>query len=89
VTWTNDRIEHVSRFRLYPTSAQEVLLLEQRAHARYVGNLGLESGQHEGFRIVGAQALRVRQDNRRWSRTSSARPWLPGWSMSSRSSSPR
>jgi transposase len=24
-------------------------------------------GQHEGFRVVGAQALRVRQDNRRWS----------------------
>ncbi len=26
-----------------------------------------KAGQHEGFRIVGAQALRVRQDNRRWS----------------------
>jgi hypothetical protein len=25
-------------------------------------------GRHEGFRIVGSQALRVRQDNRRWSR---------------------
>src|SRR5450755_3972794 len=126
-------VEHVSRFRLYPTSAQEVLLLQQCAHARYVWNLGLEQhlmwrrwqgptpgyngqaaqltqaraenswlaagsqtvqqqalrdmdqgwrtyfggthqrptwrkrGQHEGFRIVGAQALRVRQDNRRWS----------------------
>ena len=24
-------------------------------------------GRHEGFRVVGAQALRVRQDNRRWS----------------------
>lgn len=24
-------------------------------------------GQHEGFRIVGSQALRVRRDNRRWS----------------------
>src|SRR5450631_2930847 len=126
-------VEHVSRFRLYPTSAQEVLLLQQCGHARYVGNLGLEQrlmwrrwkgptpgytgqaaqltqaraenswlaegsqtvqqqalrdldqawrtffagtharprwrkrGQHEGFRIVGAQALRVRQDNRRWS----------------------
>lgn len=123
----------MSRFRLYPTPAQEVLLLEQCAHARYVWNLGLEQrlmwrrwqgptpgyngqaaqltearqvnpwlaegsqtvqqqalrdldqawknffggthdrptwrsrGQAEGFRIVGAQALRVRQDNRRWS----------------------
>jgi transposase len=26
-----------------------------------------KAGIHEGFRIVGAQALRVRQDNRRWS----------------------
>ena len=26
-----------------------------------------ERGRHEGFRIVGAQALRIRQDNRRWS----------------------
>lgn len=123
----------MSRYRLYPTPAQEVLLLEQSGHARYVWNLGLEQrlmwarwkgpapgyneqaaqltearaenpwlaagsqtvqqqalrdldqawrhffagthdrptwrqrGQHEGFRIVGAQALRVRQDNRRWS----------------------
>src|SRR5450755_2663162 len=135
-------VEHVSRFRLYPTSAQEVLLLQQCAHARYVWNLGLEQrsmwrrwqgptpgyngqaaqltqaraenpwlaagsatvqqqalrdldqgwrnffggthqrptwrerGQHEGFRIVGAQALRVQQDNRRWSAV-----WVPkvGW----------
>src|SRR5450755_3715805 len=135
-------VEHVSRFRLYPTSAQEVLLLQLCAHARYVGNLGLEQrlmwrrwqgptpgyngqaaqltqaraenpwlaagsatvqqqalrdldqgwrnffggthqrptwrkrGQHEGFRIVGARALRVRQDNRRWSSV-----WVPkvGW----------
>src|SRR5450759_3543167 len=118
------------RFRLYPSAAQEVLLLEQCAHARYVWNLGLEqrlmwrrwkgptagfnaqaaqltdaraaepwlaagsqtvqqqalrdldqawrvffagthrrprwrkAGQHEGLRIVGPQALRVRQDNR-------------------------
>jgi transposase len=123
----------VSRFRLYPTVEQEVLLLEQCGQARYVWNLGLEQrlmwrrwqgptpglaeqtrqltearaavswlaegsvtvqqqalrdldqawrnfyagthrrptwrrrGRHEGFRIVGAQALRVRHDNRRWS----------------------
>jgi putative transposase len=118
------------RFRLYPSAAQKVLLLEQCGHARYVWNLGLEqrlmwarwkgptpgfnaqaaqltaartaepwlacgsqtvqqqalrdldqawqrffagthrrptwrkAGQHEGLRIVGPQALRVRQDNR-------------------------
>jgi putative transposase len=118
------------RFRLYPSATQNVLLLEQCGHARYVWNLGLEqrlmwrrwkgptpgfnsraaqlttaraaepwlacgsqtvqqqalrdldqawqrffagthrrptwrkAGQHEGLRIVGPQALRVRQDNR-------------------------
>ena len=124
----------MSRYRLYPTREQEVLLLEQSGHARYVWNLGLEQrsmwarwkgptpglaeqsrqltdarasfpwladgsvtvqqqalrdldqafrnffggthayptwrkqGQHEGFRVVGTQALRVEHDNRRWSR---------------------
>ena len=123
----------MSRFRLYPTPGQELLLLEQCRHARYVWNLGLEQrlmwarwkgptpnlavqnrqltearaanpwlaagsvtvqqqalrdldqafknffagthdrptwrkkGRHEGFRVVGAQALRVRQDNVKWS----------------------
>jgi len=118
------------RFRLYPSAAQEVLLLEQCGHARYMWNLGLEqrlmwrrwqgptpgfnaqcvqltearavepwlavgsqtvqqqalrdldqawrnffagthrrprwrkAGEDEGLRIVGPQALRVRQDNR-------------------------
>jgi putative transposase len=118
---------------MYPTPAQEVWLLEQCGHARYVWNLALEQrlmwrrwkgptpnlaeqnrqltearaafgwlaagsvtvqqqalrdhdqawrnfwggthqrptwrkrGQNEGFRIVGAQALRVRQVGRRWS----------------------
>ena len=123
----------MSRYRMYPTVEQEVLLLDACGHARYVWNLGLEQrlmwrrwqgltpgyvqqsaqltearkvepwlasgsqtvqqqalrdldmawrhfyagthrrptwrkqGQHEGFRVVGAQALRVRQDNARWS----------------------
>src|ERR1035437_9220872 len=118
------------RFRLYPSAAQEVLLLEQCGHARYVWNLALEqrlmwarwkgptpgfnaqaaqltaarapapwlaagsqtvqqqglrdldqgwrsffagthrrptwrkAGEDEGLRIVGPQAVRVRQDNR-------------------------
>ena len=118
------------RFRLYPSAAQEVLLLEQCGHARYVWNLGLEqplmwrawkgptpgynaqaaqltaarksepwlacgsqtvqqqalrdldqgwraffagthrrptwrkAGEHEGLRIVGPAAVRVRRDNR-------------------------
>lgn len=123
----------MSKFRLYPTGQQMVLLLAQCGHARYVYNLGLEQrlmwrrwqgpppnlavqnrqltearadnawlaegsvtvqqqalrdldqawrnffarthdrpswrkqGVHEGFRIVGGQALRVRQDNHGWS----------------------
>jgi hypothetical protein len=32
----------MARYRMYPTPAQEVLLLEHCAHARYVWNLGLE-----------------------------------------------
>lgn len=123
----------MSRFRLYPSPEQEILLLDACGHARYVWNLALEQrlmwrrwqgptpglaeqnrqltearaaqtwlaagsvtvqqqalrdhdqawrnfyggthdrptwrrrGRHEGFRVVGAQALRVRQDNHRWS----------------------
>jgi putative transposase len=130
------------RFRLYPSAAQGVFLLEQCGHARYVWNLGLEqrlmwarwkgptpgyhaqaaqltaaraaepwlaggsqtvqqqalrdldqawtrffagthrrprwrkAGLHEGLRIVGPQALRVRQDNR--SRSSVLVPKV-GW----------
>jgi len=121
------------RFRLYPTSTQESLLLEACGQARFVWNLGLEQrlmwarwkgptpgynaqsaqltqaraaspwlaagsqtvqqqalrdldqawrnffagthrrptwrkqGRHEGLRVVGAQALRARADNHRWS----------------------
>ncbi len=32
----------MSRFRLYPTPAQQAVLLEQCRHARYVWNLALE-----------------------------------------------
>jgi putative transposase len=137
------------RFRLYPSATQNVLLLEQCGHARYVWNLGLEqrlmwrrwkgptpgfntqaaqltaarksepwlaagsqtvqqqalrdldqawqrffagthrrptwrkAGQHEGLRIVGPQALRVRQDNR--ARSSVLVPKI-GWVSFRRSS---
>jgi transposase len=36
----------MSRFRMYPTSAQEFLLLEHCAHARYVWNLAVEQHSH-------------------------------------------
>jgi transposase len=37
-----DWVGCVSRFRMYPTAAQQVALLEQCGHARYVWNLALE-----------------------------------------------
>ncbi|MGW5193544.1 RNA-guided endonuclease InsQ/TnpB family protein [Kribbella sp. NPDC004138] len=124
----------MSRFRMYPTPAQQTALLEQCRHARYVWNLALEqwsmwkrdkgptpgfgqqarqltearaafewlrsgsqtvqqqalrdfdqavrlfyagthgrptwrkTGQHEGFRIVGSQASRIGELNRKWAR---------------------
>jgi putative transposase len=62
------------RFRLYPSAAQEVLLLEQCGHARYVWNLGLEQhlmwrrwkGPTPGFNAQAAQLTEAR----------AAEPWL-------------
>jgi putative transposase len=62
------------RFRLYPSATQEVLLLEQCGHARYVWNLGLEQrlmwrrwkGPTPGFNAQSAQLTEAR----------SAEPWL-------------
>ena len=62
------------RFRLYPSAAQEVLLLEQCGHARYVWNLGLEQrlmwrhwqGPTPGFNAQAAQLTEARK----------VEPWL-------------
>jgi transposase len=62
------------RFRLYPSAAQEVLLLGQCGHARYVWNLGLEQrlmwarwkGPTPGFNAQAAQLTAAR----------AAEPWL-------------
>src|SRR5450631_1879284 len=72
-------VEHVSRFRLYPTSAQEVLLLQQCGHARYVWNLGLEQrlmwrrwqGPTPGYNGQAAQLTQARAEN----------PWLAAGSQ--------
>ena len=56
------------RFRLYPSTAQKVLLLEQCAHARYVWSLGLEQrlmwrrwqGPTPGFHVQAAQLTQAR-----------------------------
>src|SRR3954471_14487107 len=36
----------MSRFRLYPTTAQEAVMREHCAHARYVWNLAVEQHSH-------------------------------------------
>jgi putative transposase len=67
------------RFRLYPSAAQEVLLLEQCGHARYVWNLGLEQplmwarwkGPTPGFNAQAAQLTEAR----------AAAPWLAAGSQ--------
>src|SRR5664280_3242895 len=67
------------RFRLYPSAAQEVLLAEQCAHARYVWNLGLEQrlmwrrwqGPTPGFNEQSAQLTAARK----------SQPWLAGGSQ--------
>src|SRR4051794_10838965 len=72
-------IGHVSRFRLYPTPHQGVLLAEQCGHARYVWNLGLEQrlmwrrerGPTPGFNAQAAQLTQARK----------AEPWLAAGSQ--------
>src|SRR5664279_4933484 len=67
------------RFLLYPSSAQEVLLLEQCGHARYVWNLGLEQplmwrrwkGPTPGFNAQAAQLTEAR----------AVAPWLAAGSQ--------
>jgi len=62
------------RFRLYPSAAQKVFLLEQCGHARYVWNLGLEQrlmwrrwkGPTPGFNAQAAQLTEARR----------VEPWL-------------
>ena len=66
------------RFRLYPTLAQKVLLLEACGQARYVWNLGLEQrlmwrrdkGPTPGFNAQSAQLTEARKSE----------PWLAGGS---------
>ena len=67
------------RFRLYPSAAQRVLLLEACGHARYVWNLGLEQrlmwarwkGPAPGFNAQSAQLTAAQ----------AAEPWLAGGSQ--------
>ena len=72
-------VAFVSRFRLYPTSAQVVVLVEECGHARYVWNLGLEQrlmwrrwqGPTPGYVGQCAQLTQAR----------SANPWLAAGSQ--------
>src|ERR1022692_2576203 len=65
----------MSRYRLVPTPAQEALLQDHCAHARYVWNLAVEQHAHwhpgrtgaryEGFRVVALKPGEVRRVSRR------------------------
>jgi putative transposase len=52
----------VSRFRLYPTSEQETLLLEHCGHARYVWNLAWNLHQSGTLETYGKASRRVGRD---------------------------
>ena len=70
ITWFEHMIERMSRFRLSPTPAQEVLLLQACGHARLVWNLGLEQrlrwrrwqGPTPGYSGQAAQLTQVRAE---------------------------
>ncbi|MFF9803196.1 helix-turn-helix domain-containing protein, partial [Streptomyces rochei] len=61
----------MSRFRMYPTAAQESVMLDHCAHARYVWNLAVEQHSHwykgrtcaPGFAEQCRQLTEARRDN--------------------------
>src|ERR1035441_9867351 len=64
----------MSRFRLYPTPAQEVLLLESCAHARFVWNLGQE--QRSAYRPGRGPTPGFAEQSRQLTEARAAEPWL-------------
>ncbi|MFL6295246.1 MAG: helix-turn-helix domain-containing protein [Actinomycetes bacterium] len=63
----------MSRYRLYPTAAQEKALLEHCAHARYVWNLAVE--QREWWQ-PGRPVPGYSEQCRQLSEARAASPWL-------------
>jgi putative transposase len=64
----------MARYRMYPTPAQEVLLLEHCAHARYVWNLGLE--QRLMWRRWQGPTPGFAEQCRQLTEARAAEPWL-------------
>jgi transposase len=69
----------MSRYRLYPTPAQEAVLREHCAHARYVWNLAVE--QHAHWRPGRAAAPRYLEQCRQLTAARAEHPWLAAGSQ--------
>jgi putative transposase len=68
----------MSRYRLYPTPAQEDVLLEHCAHARYVWNLAVEQ---RSWWQPGRPAPEFAEQCRQLSEARAANPWLAAGSV--------
>jgi putative transposase len=69
----------VSRYRLYPSPAQEVLLLEHCGHARFAWNLGLE--QRLTYRPGRGPTPGFLEQSRQLTEARGAEPWLAAGSF--------
>ena len=69
----------MSRYRLYPTSAQEAVLREHCAHARYMWNLAVE--QHAHSRPGRAAAPGYLEQCRQLTAARKEHPWLAAGSQ--------
>ncbi|MGH3860468.1 RNA-guided endonuclease InsQ/TnpB family protein [Actinokineospora sp.] len=69
----------MSRFRLQPTPAQEQVLLEHCAHARFVWNLAVE--QHAHWQPDRKAAPRYTEQCRQLTQARAANPWLAAGSV--------
>jgi transposase len=69
----------MSRYRLYPTPAQEAVLREHCAHARYVWNLAVE--QHAHWRPGRAAAPGYLEQCRQLTAARAEHPWLAAGSQ--------
>jgi len=69
----------MSRYRLYPTPAQEAVLRQHCAHARYVWNLAVE--QHAHWRPGRAGAPGYREQCRQLTAARAEHPWLAAGSQ--------
>ena len=69
----------MSRYRLYPTPAQEAVLRDHCAHARYVWNLAVE--QHTHWRPGRRSAPGYLDQCRQLTAARAAHPWLAAGSQ--------